>query len=341
MQIFIDTANLQEIKEAISWGIVDGVTTNPSLIKKEVERLKNSGQTIDMTGHIRSILQLAGTDTPVSLEVTATDATNMIVQGRKLHADFNQIANNVVVKIPVNPCTGNTFDGLKAIKTLEEAEIPVNATLIFTPEQALLAARAGATYVSPFAGRIDDHIRTQAGTEFEKKDYFPAEGLEAETEEGDEDTWDDNGILSGVDLVTKIADLFEKHEIDCNIIAASLRNNRQVRECALAGATIGTIPFSVLKSMIEHAKTTEGMKKFTADIVPEYAKLLGGSTPTPQAASMQQSQPVQQPSAQQSTPSTPPSQPQQMYKQPTGQPVNQNPEQRQPSAYDLMQQRQQ
>ena len=317
MQTFIDTANIDQIRTAKAWGILDGVTTNPSLIRKEVERLKAAGQQVDMDAHIRSILQTAGQDVPVSLEVTATDAQGMVAQGRGLHERFNGVAGNVVVKIPINTYAGNGFEGIKAIKALEGAGIPVNCTLIFTPEQALLAAGAGATYVSPFAGRVDDHIRAQAGIEFEKHDYFPAEGWEAEDEDGTEDTLDDNGIVSGVDLVTKIAELFEKHEVDCNIIAASIRNPRQVREVALAGADIATIPFAVLAAMVKHPKTEEGMRKFMADVVAEYQLLLGGASPSAPAQAAPQPAPV------------------------TPQPVAQQPQAQQPSAYDLMRQRQQ
>lgn len=319
MQIFIDTANIDEIRTAIAWGIVDGITTNPSLIKKEVERLKAAGQPVNMQAHITSILQVAGADVPVSLEVTATDAQGMVNQGRLLHQRFNPVAGNVVIKIPVNTYTGNGFEGLKAIKALEDAEIPVNCTLVFTPEQALLAAQAGATYVSPFAGRVDDHIRGQAGIEFAKTDYFPAEGWETEADEEEdveEDVLDDNGIVSGVDLVGKIVDLFEKHEIDCNVIAASLRNPRQVREVALAGANIGTIPFAVLRAMVQHEKTKEGMDKFGADVVPEYQSLLGGSAPA-QAGGQQT--PTQQ------SPQPRPAQPQPVQSRPV-----------QPSAHDLV-----
>ena len=336
MDIFVDTANLDEIRKALEWGVVDGITTNPSLVKKEVERLKAAGREADMESHINDILAAAGGDVPVNLEVTATDADSMAGQGKRLFHRFNPVAGNVVVKIPVNTYGGSGFEGLKAIRALDEAEIPVNATLVFTPEQALLAAKAGATYVSPFAGRVDDYIRTQAGVEFSKGDYFPAEGMEAETEEGDEDMWDDNGILSGVDLVSKIADLFEKHELDCNLLAASLRNTRQVREVALAGADVGTVPFSVLQGMIRHPKTREGMEKFTADVVPEYQKIVGGE----QAAQQQPQQQAQGPSPQ---PSPRPSQPAQ------GVPQQPRPQQPQPgsgpqsqgrSAYDLMRDRQ-
>lgn len=297
MQIFIDTANLDEIKIAKSWGIVDGITTNPSLIKKEVERLKGAGQPVNMEAHIKNILQVAGEDVPVSLEVTATDAARMAQQGKTLFKKFNDVANNVVIKIPVNTYVSDHFDGLKAIKILMEAEIPVNSTLIFTPEQALLAAKAGATYVSPFVGRIDDYIRQQAGIEFAKTDYFPAEGWEAEADEEDEDAeeemLDDEGILSGVDLVTKIADMFEKHDIDdCYIIAASIRNPRQVREVAFAGAHIATIPPAILHTLLDHAKTREGLNKFKADVVPSYQAVVGGA---PAQAAPQQSVPQGQP----------------------------------------------
>ena len=320
MQLFIDTANIEQIKEAISWGIVDGITTNPSLIKKEVERLKAAGQPVDMAQHLRTILQLAGEGVPVSLEVTATDAAGMATQGKALYQQFNGVAQNVVIKVPVNTYAGSNYEGLKAMKLLADAEIPINATLIFTPEQALLAAKAGASYVSPFTGRVDDHIRTMAGTEFTKEEYFPQDGLVAETEDGDEDTWDDNGILSGVDLVTKIADIFEKHEVDCDIIAASIRNPRQAREVALAGATIATIPFKVISDMTLHAKTQEGMQKFMADVVPEYQALVGGQTAPTQPAQPVQPQPTQ-PASQQP--------PQQSGYQPRFT------QQQQPSAYDL------
>jgi len=331
MQIYLDTANLNEIQEVNTWGILDGVTTNPSRIKKEVERLKSSGQAVDLQNHLAKLLQIAGEGVPVSLEVTAVDAQGMITQGKKLHAMFNSIAENVVIKIPVCTSTGNgkLSEGLKAIHALSSAEIPVNATLIFTPEQALLAARAGASYVSPFLGRLDDYIRTSAGIEeFDKGDYFPSEGYEAELEDGEEDILDDNGIVSGVDLVTKIADIFEKNDIeDCDIIAASLRNARQTREAGLAGAQIVTLTLPILAELLGHEKTSEGIQKFTADIVPEYQALVGGDAPQ-----------VQKTVPQQSTPQTPPT-------QPPAQPRPVNPQSQSensstPSAHDLIQGRQ-
>jgi transaldolase len=194
----------------------------------------------------------------------------MIKQGKQLYKMFNPIADNVNIKIPVNPSfpneTGKDFDGIQAVKTLSKAGIPVNCTLIFTPEQALLAAKAGATYVSPFAGRIDDYIRANNKIPFKKTDYFPAEGWEKNKE-----ILEDNGIVSGIDLVAQIVDLFSIYNIKTEVIAASIRNTRQAREAALAGADIATLPYGVVLDLLVHYKTQEGMKKFTDDIVPEYA----------------------------------------------------------------------
>jgi transaldolase len=185
---------------------------------------------------------------------------------------FNPVANNVCIKIPVNPSfpkeTGREFEGIKTIKTLSKAGIPVNCTLIFTPEQALLAAKAGASYVSPFAGRIDDYIRNNNNITFKKTDYFPSEGWEKDGE-----ILDDNGIVSGIDLVEQISEIFSIYDISTEIISASIRNQRQVRESAFAGADIATLPYSVIMQLLVHYKTEEGMKKFTDDIVPEYADL--------------------------------------------------------------------
>lgn len=272
MKIFVDTAELEEIKEACASGILDGVTTNPSLIKIAVQKRKERGEKIDMSAYIEEILKTAA-GLPVSLEVIGTDFKEMVAEGKKLYAMFNQVAKNVVIKIPVNPSFGESedvvFDGIKAIKELATAGIPVNCTLIFTPEQALLAAKAGAAYVSPFAGRIDDYIRVQNNIAFQKSDYFPAEG-----QEKDDEILEDNGIYSGVDLVAQCVDLFFRYDIKTEIIAASLRNPRQVREVALAGADIATVPFDVLKGMLIHFKTAEGMKNFAADVVPEYEDLI-------------------------------------------------------------------
>ena len=210
--------------------------------------------------------------TPVSLEVTEIKQDKMIDQGKKLYKMFNPVANNVNIKIPVNPSftekEGKEFVGIQAVKTLSKAGIPVNCTLIFTPEQALLAAKAGAKFVSPFAGRIDDYIRKNNNISFKKSDYFPADGWEKKGE-----ILDDNGIVSGIDLVTQIVDIFSIYELKTEVIAASIRNSRQVRESALAGADIATLPYGVIMQLLVHYKTQEGMKNFTDDIVPEYADL--------------------------------------------------------------------
>lgn len=342
MELFIDTANTNEIKEAFSWGVIDGITTNPSLIKKEIERLKTQGQQVNMQQYIQTLLQVAGQDCPVSLEVTATDAQGMIAQGKRLFSMFDGLAHNVVIKIPINPDVGrgNSVDGLKAIKALEDAEIPVNATLIMTPEQALLAAKAGASYVSPFAGRIDDFLRDSVEMEYQKTDYFPADGEETSD---DEEDMEDNGIVSGVDLVDKIVEMFKEHDVDSNVLAASIRNARQLRECALVGADIATVPFAVLKSLLVHLKTAEGMKKFVADIVPEYQQLLGGGVSpsasaqaTPQQRAPQQGFPSSSsPSSAPSQPSRPstPSSPSQATPQ---QPISRPQPSGTPSAYDLL-----
>ena len=268
MEFFVDTADLDEIREAYSWGIANGVTTNPSLIKKACDKLKAASSDMTLDRYIEEILKVAGGD-PVSLEVIASTEEDMLKQGLFLFERFNPIANNVVVKVPVNPDMDGSgaiaFDGLKVIKALADRDIPVNTTLIFSPEQALLAAKAGAAYVSPFAGRVDDDLRRKAGGDFDKTDYYPEEGREG---------WDDNGVVSGVDLVSQCVDIMAIHDLaHCKVLAASLRNPRQVRECALAGSQVATMPFSVMRDMAGHHKTVEGMRAFTNDIVPEYAKL--------------------------------------------------------------------
>lgn len=272
MKIFVDSARLDEIEQAYSFGIADGVTTNPSLLKKAVAKLQQSGQNITIAEYLKKIL-LTAKSTPVSLEVTELTCDKMVKQAKQLFKMFNSIANNVNIKIPVNPSFENNkskeFDGIKAIKALSKEKIPVNCTLIFTPEQALLAAKAGATFVSPFAGRIDDYIRSQHNINFKKSDYFPAEGLE-----DNDEIFEDNGIVSGIDLVAQIVEIFSIYGIRTEVIAASMRNTRQVREAALVGADIATIPFDVIKELLTHYKTQEGMEKFTADIVPEYANLI-------------------------------------------------------------------
>ena len=273
IKIFIDSSKLSEINQAYDYGLLDGVTTNPSLIRAAVDDEKIKGGSIDIEDYIKKILLIAK-GLPVSLEVIGTDSEKMIYEGRRIYKLFNPVAENVYVKIPVNPSTGlkstKNFDGLKAIKTLSGEGIPINCTLIFTPEQALMAAKAGASFVSPFAGRIDDLIRSENNLEFKKTDYFPAYG-----EEKDGDILEDNGIISGIDLVAQIREIFDNYGIsETKILAASIRNARQTRESALAGADIATLPMSVIEELLIHPKTIEGMKVFIKDIVPEYRDLL-------------------------------------------------------------------
>ena len=271
MKIFIDSADLDEIKQAYEWGIADGVTTNPSLMKKAVEKRKKSGEKINLKSYIQNILKVAK-GTPVSLEVTETTTKGMISQGKALYKLFNPVAKNVYIKIPVNPAfkeeDTSHFDGIIAIKSLSKSKIPINCTLIFTPEQALLAAKAGAAFVSPFAGRIDDYIRTNYKVKFEKTEYYPFQG---KSDRGK--MMHDQGIVSGIDLVRQCGLILKHYGLKTEVLAASLRNPRQVREAALVGADISTLPLSVIKQMLKHEKTFEGMKKFTDDIVPEYVKL--------------------------------------------------------------------
>jgi len=266
MKIFIDSAKLNEIEEAYTFGVLDGVTTNPSLIRQAVEN-----QTGPIEDYIKKILKTAR-GTPVSLEVTDYTAEKMIEQGRKLYKRFNSVADNVYIKVPVSPSfednDGLAFDGLKAIKTLSDEGIPVNATLIFSPEQAWLAAKAGAKFVSPFVGRIDDNIKKKHNIKGSKTDYFPAEGVEKSGK-----VIEENGIFSGIDLIQQTVDLFSTHGIEAEVLSASIRNVRQVRESALAGAQIATIPLGVIKDLVAHPQTMSGMKGFTNDVVPDYAEL--------------------------------------------------------------------
>lgn len=298
MKIFLDTADLDEIKLACSWGVIDGVTTNPSLIKKAV--MKRGGK-VTMEEYIKEILRI--TPGPVSLEVIGLTAEEMVEQARMLYRRFSPYGQPVI-KIPINPSfedESNMFDGLKAIRQLSRDGIPVNATLIMSPEQAILAAKAGATYASPFAGRIDDYIREQLGmkrgVDFQKSDYFDFDLIGRLAENNlsriinsknadslsklymDEEVisatkvGNDNGIRSGVDLVRSIVKIFRNYGYKTQVIASSIRNARQVREMAEVGADIVTMPLYVLKQMIQHYKTLEGIKAFTADIVPSYAEL--------------------------------------------------------------------
>ena len=211
MRFFIDTANVDEIREAAAMGIICGVTTNPSLIAKEGR---------DFGEVIREITSIV--DGPISGEVkaTTTDAEGMIAEGREIAA----IHPNMVVKIPM------TAEGLKAVKVLSAEGIKTNVTLIFSANQALLAARAGATYVSPFLGRLDDIN------------------------------------MSGVDLIQTISDIFSLYpDIRTEIICASVRNTTHVTDCALAGGDIATVPYKVLMQMVKHPLTDQGIEKFKKD----------------------------------------------------------------------------
>jgi len=275
MKIFVDSADIEDIKKAEEYGLCDGVTTNPSLIKKAVARVKGEGKDINMEDYIRMICKTVGKGGSVSLEVVSLDAGNMVKEAERLYEKFNPVAGNVAIKIPVSTSRKDDedhYEGIKAMKILREKKIPVNATLVFTPEQALLAARAGASFVSPFAGRVDDYIRKKMGKErgkdFEKFDYYPAEGMES-----GEAKVHDEGILSGVHLVEKIMNVLGKYNFDTEVIAASLRNYRQVREVAELGVHIATVPFPVLEEMIKHPKTFEGIINFSEDVVPEYKKV--------------------------------------------------------------------
>ena len=297
MKIFIDTADLDEIKQAISWGVVDGVTTNPSLIKKAVDR---RGGKVTMEEYIKEIVKIS--PGPVSLEVLGGSADDMTTQGRLLYNKFSP-HGDVAIKIPINPSInkddGLEFEGLQATRQLSSEGIPINVTLIMTPEQALLAAKAGGAYTSPFAGRIDDYIRSnlgmKRGVDFQKEDYFDYDLLRrtrekklrevigssgsafevyrSETARSLAEEGTDNGVLSGVDLVAKILQVYRCYGFKTEVIAASIRNPRQAREVAELGVHIATLPFDVIKGMIGHYKTIEGMKSFTADIVPQYREI--------------------------------------------------------------------
>lgn len=210
MKLFVDTAKVEDIRKANDMGVICGVTTNPSLIAKEGR---------DFNEVIREIASIV--DGPISGEVKATtvDAEGMIKEGREIAA----IHPNMVVKIPM------TVEGLKAVKVLSGEGIKTNVTLIFSANQALLAARAGAAYVSPFLGRLDD-ISTR-----------------------------------GVNLIREIAEMFQVCGIETEIIAASVRNPIHVTDCALAGADIATVPYAVIEQMTKHPLTDAGIKKFQDD----------------------------------------------------------------------------
>lgn len=215
MKFFLDTANVEYIKEVNEMGVICGVTTNPSLVAKEGR---------DFNEVIKEITGIV--DGPISGEVVSEDTQGMIKEGREIAA----IHKNMIVKIPM------TAEGLKATKVLSKEGIKTNVTLIFSATQALLAANAGATYVSPFLGRVDDIS------------------------------------MIGMDLVRDIAEIFSVHGIETEIIAASVRNPIHVIEAAKAGADIATVPFNLVEQMIKHPLTDQGLEKFKADWAAAFGK---------------------------------------------------------------------
>ncbi len=208
MKIFIDTADISEIKEAMSLGVLDGVTTNPSLVSK-------TGKPFEAC--IKEILEVVPGD--VSVEVVATEHEGMVAEGRK----FAAWGDNVVVKVPI------IQEGLKAIKTLSQEGIKVNVTLCFSPLQALLAAKAGASYISPFVGRLDD-----IGSD-------------------------------GMELVQQVVDIYGNYGYDTEVLVASVRNPMHVVTAALMGADVCTIPFKVIGQLLQHPLTDKGLAAFLAD----------------------------------------------------------------------------
>jgi transaldolase len=212
MKFFIDTANLQEIKDAHALGVLDGVTTNPSLIAKE-----GIANRPDFEKHIRAICELV--QAPVSAEVIATETPGMLAEARTLAG----LDPHVVVKIPM------TTDGLRAVKQLSEEGIKTNVTLIFSPLQALMAAKAGATYVSPFVGRLDDVAH------------------------------------QGMDVVNQILEIYSNYLFETELIVASIRNPLHVLEAAKMGADIATIPFKVIEQLVRHPLTDIGLANFLKD----------------------------------------------------------------------------
>ena len=215
MRFFLDTANAEYIKEINEMGVICGVTTNPSLVAKEGR---------DFNEVIKEITEIV--DGPISGEVVSEDAARMIKEGREIA----KIHKNMIVKIPM------TGEGLKAVKVLSSEGIKTNVTLIFSATQALLAANAGATYVSPFLGRVDDIS------------------------------------MIGMDLVRDIAEIFGVHGIETEIIAASVRNPIHVIEAAKAGADIETVPYDLVKQMLKHPLTDQGLEKFKADWAAAFGK---------------------------------------------------------------------
>lgn len=209
MKFFIDTANLDEIRECNELGLIDGVTTNPSLVAKE--------GTVDFKEHLAKICEMVKGD--ISAEVTALDTEGMLREGR----DYAKVAPNVVVKCPL------TMDGLKATRQLREEGIKVNVTLCFSAAQALLAAKAGATYISPFIGRLDDIAQ------------------------------------DGMQLIRDIVQIYDNYGFATEVLAASIRHPMHIVDCALAGADVATIPFKVLQQLVKHPLTDKGLDAFLAD----------------------------------------------------------------------------
>ena len=272
MKVFLDTAEIDEIKKYSD--VIDGVTTNPTLLRIAIEKRKG----IMLKDYIAEICNVAGKGRPVSLEVASVDVEKMVREAQFLYENFNGIAGNVVVKVPVSTGSfGESIEGLRAIKEVSKKGIPVNATLIMTPSQALLAAKAGASYVSPFVGRVDDYIRKNLGMKFSKEDYYDYEAVQDYKKESAKrsekleeflksyDAEGNSGVISGVDLVRKIKKVFENYGFDTKIIAASIRHVRQVFEVMEIGAHIATVPAYVLEEMIRHPKTDEGVKVFYED----------------------------------------------------------------------------
>jgi transaldolase len=271
MKVFLDSAKLSEIEKAHSCGVLDGVTTNPTSIKNAMEDLKERGESLNIWEYTDRIL-MSSAGIPVILGVTESSYEGIANQGSALYYLFNPVAGNVYIKVPVNPSfegeCGRDLEGAAAIKTLSAAGIPVTATFIFTPEQALMAAKAGAKIVCLHAGKLDDHILARHDIIPNAAGCLPAEGLKTQT-----GVLDDNGIVSGVDLVKTTAALFKRYNLETQIMAASVRSVRQAREVALAGADIATLPLNLIESIMAHPKTREGMELFKQGILQEYADL--------------------------------------------------------------------
>jgi len=209
MKFFIDTANLEEISEANEMGLIDGVTTNPSLVAKEGN--------VDFKEHLAKICALVKGD--ISAEVTALDTAGMLSEGR----DYAKVAPNVIIKVPL------TIDGLKACRAFRNEGTKVNVTLCFSAAQALLAAKCGANYISPFIGRVDDIA------------------------------WD------GMQLIREIVQIYNNYDFETEVLAASIRHPMHIVDCALAGADVATIPFKVIQQLVKHPLTDKGLDAFLAD----------------------------------------------------------------------------